>query len=364
MTADEAVTATSGRVRDWHPAWMGVVLGTGGAAVAGLVDPLPFTRIDEVIGATLAALAVLLLPVLLVPYVQRQRHHPDAAAADLAHPGIGALYGTVLASLLIVGLALAQLAVNGWLPAGTAWVSAALLAVGLVGAIAVGVAFFAGIVAREQVPAEAMTGAWFIPIVVLVLVPSVTARLVVLEPTWRVSSAAVLAAASVGAGLMLFLLLAPVIAWRLITSPTPPALQAATWWIWLAPAGAGGLGLLAASRLAAATVGGVASEVLPAVGLVGATAMWGFGAWWSVFAGRMLVTTSRGRGGLPFHLGSWGFAFPTAAMTALTVELGRSWGAPVLSVLGAAGFVATLLIWVLLASQTVAATRTGRVFLR
>ena len=78
----------------------------------------------------------------------------------------------------------------------------------------------------------------------------------------------------------------------------------------------------------------------------------------------MLVTTSRGRGGLPFHLGSWGFAFPTAAMTALTVELGRSWGAPVLSVLGAAGFVATLLIWVLLASQTVAATRTGRVFLR
>jgi len=158
MTADRTVTASSGRVRDWHPAWMGVVLGTGGAAVAGLVDPLPFTRIDEVIGAVLAALAVVLLPILLVPYVQRQRHHPDAAAADLAHPGLGALFGTVPASLLIVGLALAQLAVFGWLPAGTAWVSAALLAVGLVGAVAVGVAFFTGIVAREQVPAEGMTG--------------------------------------------------------------------------------------------------------------------------------------------------------------------------------------------------------------
>jgi len=163
---------------------------------------------------------------------------------------------------------------------------------------------------------------------------------------------------------MLFLLLAPVIAWRLITSPTPPAQQAATWWVWLAPAGAGGLGVLAASRLAAANIGGAASDVLPAVGLLGATAIWGFGAWWSVFAGRVLVTTSRQGGGLPFHLGSWGFAFPTAAMTALTVELGRSWSAPVVSVLGAVGFVATLLVWVVLATQTVAATRAGRVFAR
>ena len=68
--------------------------------------------------------------------------------------------------------------------------------------------------------------------------------------------------------------------------------------------------------------------------------------------------------GLPFHLGSWGFAFPTAAVTALTVELGHAWGSPLLSVVGAIGWIATLLVWGRLAAQTVAATRSGAVFAR
>jgi C4-dicarboxylate transporter/malic acid transport protein len=361
--SDAGAVPSSHRVRDWHPGWMGVVLGTGGMAVAGLVDPLPFTTVDEAIGASLTVVALVLLPVLLVPYAVRQRRHRDAVATDFGHPGLGAMYGTVPASLLIVGLALAQVAVIGWLPSSTAWISAMLLGAGLVGAVAVGVAFFAGIVAREAVPPEAMSGAWFIPIVVLVLVPSVMVRLVLLQPGWRTSSVVVLAAACVGAGLMLFLVLAPVIAWRLITSPSPAAHQAASWWIWLAPAGAGGLGVLATARLAIAEGGTAAVPALALLGLVVATGMWGFAVWWSIFAGRVLVTTAR-RGGLPFSLGSWGFAFPTAALTALTVELGRSWDVPVLAVMGAAGFVAGLLIWVRLAVQTVQGIRRGGLLVR
>jgi C4-dicarboxylate transporter/malic acid transport protein len=343
---------------------MGAVLGTAGVAVAGLVDPLPSLRVDEAVGAVLALVAVVLLPVLLVPYGRRIVRHRDAAGADLAHPGLGALYGTVPAALLVTGLALAQLAVIGWLPGWTAWIVVSLGAAGLLGAVALGVIFFAGVVGRDQVPAEAMTGAWFIPIVVLVLVPSVVVRLLALEPSWRSTSWAALAAASVGAGFLLFLILAPVLAWRLITSPPPPSHQAATWWIWLAPAGAGGLGVLAASRLAAASVGGAAAEVLPWAGLLAATGVWGLGTWWVVFAGRVLVTTSRASGGLPFHVGSWGFAFPTGAMTALTVELGRTWDAPVLQVAGAVGFVVAVVVWARLAVQTVAAVRNGRAFQR
>ena len=364
MSAENATPLTSSRVREWHPAWMGIVLGTGGAAVAGLVDPLSFTRVDEALGASLTAIATVLLVVLLVPYALRLIRHRHAAAADLAHPGLGAMYGTVPAALLIVGLALAQLAVIGWLPHGTAWLSAALLALGLLGAVIVGVAFFSGVISRQQVPAEAVTGAWFIPIVVLVLVPSLVVRLLILEPSWRVSSAVVLAAAAAGAGLTLVLLLAPVVAWRLITSPPPTTHQASTWWIWLAPAGAGGLGLLATARLTGTWAGGAASSVLPVIGLAGATMLWGFGAWWSVLAGRVLITQSRQGGGLPFHLGSWGFAFPTAAMTALTVELGRSWDSPILGLLGAIGFVATLLVWGRLAVQTIRAARSGHLFIR
>jgi len=362
MTAVSSEAAS--RVRTWHPGWMGAVLGTAGVAVAGLVDPLPSLRVDEAVGAVLALVAVVLLPVLLVPYGRRIVRHRDAAGADLAHPGLGALYGTVPAALLVTGLALAQLAVIGWLPGWTAWIVVSLGAAGLLGAVALGVIFFAGVVGRDQVPAEAMTGAWFIPIVVLVLVPSVVVRLLALEPSWRSTSWAALAAASVGAGFLLFLILAPVLAWRLITSPPPPSHQAATWWIWLAPAGAGGLGVLAASRLAAASVGGAAAEVLPWAGLLAATGVWGLGTWWVVFAGRVLVTTSRASGGLPFHVGSWGFAFPTGAMTALTVELGRTWDAPVLQVAGAVGFVVAVVVWARLAVQTVAAVRNGRAFQR
>jgi C4-dicarboxylate transporter/malic acid transport protein len=356
--------ATPSRLRTWHPGWMGVVLGTAGVAVASLVDPLPALRVDEAVGAALAAIAVILLPVLLVPYWRRTRSHRDAAGADLAHPGLGALYGTVPASLLVTGLALAQLAVIGWLPAWTAWIVLALMVVGLVGAVALGVAFFSGVIGREQVPSEAMTGAWFIPIVVLVLVPSVVVRLVALQPEWRSTSWVALAAASVGAGFLLFLILAPVIAWRLVTAPPPPAHQAATWWIWLAPAGAGGLGMLATSRVAGAAAGGPAAEVLPWMGLVIATGIWGLGVWWAVFAGRVLVRTSREAGGLPFHVGSWGFAFPTGAMTALTVELGRTWDAPVIEVAGAVGFVVAVIVWLRLAAQTTAAVRSGKAFAR
>jgi C4-dicarboxylate transporter/malic acid transport protein len=363
MSSGTAEHAPS-RVSTWHPGWMGVVLGTAGVAVAGLVDPLPSLRIDEAVGAALALVAVVLLPVLLVPYLRRSLRHRDAAGADLAHPGLGALYGTVPAALLVTGLALAQLAVIGWLPTWTAWLVAALMAVGLVGAVALGIAFFSGVIGKEQVPAEAMTGAWFIPIVVLVLVPSVVVRLVALEPAWRSTSWLVLAAASVGAGFLLFLLLAPVIAWRLVTAPPPPSHQAATWWIWLAPAGAGGLGLLATARMTGVAAGGAAAEVLPWAGLVVATGVWGLGTWWALFAGRVLVTTSRASGGLPFHVGSWGFAFPTGAMTALTVELGRSWDAPVLQVAGAVGFVVAVVVWARLAAQTLGAVRSGKAFAR
>jgi tellurite resistance protein TehA-like permease len=51
-------------------------------------------------------------------------------------------------------------------------------------------------------------------------------------------------------------------------------------------------------------------------------------------------------------------------MTALTVELGRTWDAPVLQVAGAVGFVVAVVVWARLAVQTVAAVRNGRAFQR
>jgi len=211
---------------------------------------------------------------------------------------------------------------------------------------------------------EVISGAWFIPSVVLVLVPSVAARLGLLTSSWHSAGVAVLATAAWGAGMVLFFVMAPVIAWRLITSNAPPAQQAGSLWIWLAPAGAGGLGLLAITRLAATLSSDPAARAIPLLGQIGATALWGFGLWWTLFAARLIATARRRGGGLPFHLGSWSFAFPTAAFTALTVELGRSWNVDVLKWLGAAGFIVTLLVWAWLAIETVRAMLTGTIYSR
>ena len=85
--------------------------------------------------------------------------------------------------------------------------------------------------------------------------------------------------------------------------------------------------------------------------------LWGFGVWWALLAGRVLRTVATTHGGLGFHLGSWGFVFPTAALAALTIELGRSWSSPVLSVVGALLWVAALVVWGRLAFQTVKGVR-------
>jgi C4-dicarboxylate transporter/malic acid transport protein len=350
------------RLLTWHPGWLGVVMGTGGAAFASLFDPLPSTKVDEVIGAALAAISVVLLPVLGVPYLLRLHRHRHALLADLSHPGVGALFGTLPASLLITSIALAQLATIGWLPSGTVWICVALFVVGVLGALLVGVEFFSRVVRLEQVPVAAMTGAWFIPVVVLVLVPSMMIRLANLHPSWATPAAVFFAAATWGAGLLVFLLLAPMVGWRLITAPGPIGAQASTWWIWLAPPGAGGLGLLAIARLAAQVFDGPAGAALPTAGLLAASMFWGFGVWWSLLAGRVLWTTAHSDGGLPFGIGSWGFTFPTAAMTALTIELGRSFHAPLLQGIGALLWVALLIMWVRLAWLTVAGVISGTVF--
>lgn len=363
-TAPTGSAPAPDRIRDWHPGWLGVALGTAGVAVASLVDPVPDTGLDEAVGSALTLLAAVLLVVLVVPYLLRWRRHRDALLADLAHPGLGAMFGTLPASLLILGVALGQLAVLGHLPAGSAYVVLVLVLLGAGAALAVGVEFFSRLARADQVPPQAMTGAWFIPIVVLVLVPSAAARLVVLQPDWLSSTAVALSAALWGAGILLFLLLAPILGWRLLTAPGVPAAQAATWWIWLAPTGAGGLGALALGRITGRLLGGAAVVVLPAAGLLVATVLWGLGTWWALLAARVLRADLREHGRLPFHLGSWGFAFPTAAMAALTVELGRGWGSDLLSVAGGIGWAAAVLVWARLAWQSARAVRDGSLFVR
>jgi tellurite resistance protein TehA-like permease len=120
-----------------------------------------------------------------------------------------------------------------------------------------------------------------------------------------------------GVGAMLFLGIFSLFIIRLATQPPLPNPMSPSLWIPLAPAGIFGVAVI---RLTEAAI---------ADGIVGQDSLWfalalavmgiGFGLWWSVFALIDLMRV-RANGGIPFHMGWWGFVFPIAAM-AISITL-------------------------------------------
>lgn len=134
-----------------------------------------------------------------------------------------------------------------------------------------------------------------------------------------------------------------------------------TWIIWLAPAGAGGLGVLASMRMLQVFSDQNLNLVVEIMGIFGASLLWGFGIWWLIFSLAQIIPQ---RKVLHFHLGSWGFSFPLAALLALTLELSRVWDTLAVTYLGIVGWVAVLAVWLWLIFRTLQKTVTGEAFNR
>ena len=108
---------------------------------------------------------------------------------------------------------------------------------------------------------------------------------------------------------------------------------------------------------------GDAAPAVQAVSLIGASALWGFGAWWLAAAAVLLVTYLR-RGRLPYGLGWWAFTFPLGAYAASTLALARAWHAGALEALAAVLFIGLVGFWVVVAAGTLRAVRSGDVWRR
>jgi tellurite resistance protein TehA-like permease len=169
---------------------------------------------------------------------------------------------------------------------------------------------------------------------------------------------AFLAVVGWGVGFTLFLLLASIIGSRLLVAPPPAPQQAPGWWGWLAPVGAGGLGLLAATGLA--TDAGVLGDLRGAVTLA-LTVLWGFAVWWALLAVRVI---SREHAGLRFHVGWWAFGFPTAAFASLTTEVARLWRLDGLAAAAPVLWGALVILIVALGALTARGIRSGAVWAR
>lgn len=347
------------RIKDLHPAWGTLAMSASGVSMVSLLEPLPDSSLDTSIGLVLLVFALVATTLVSVAFMIKALRFPQNFLSDLANPGFGSQTAAWPAALLILALSITQAGSRGIIdPDLSIYSGSVLFLLGLVGTLITGLAFFSNVIGRSDIPAQAITASWFVPVVPLVLVPSIMVRFTQLVPQFDKSTAAVVGVIGWGIGFGLFLLLAAVIGGRLLTHEPPAPHAVASWWAWLAPIGAGSLGIAALGVLFDNAFGWSTLSELSTFVL---SAMWGFSLWWAIFAGQIVARQ------LPkatFHVGMWGFGFPTAALISLTLEVGRRLDVVWIGVLGSLLWALLLLAMLLLSFKTFQGVKSGKVWQR
>ena len=313
-------------------------------------------------GVLMVGLSAVLAVGLGVPYVARWVRHPDAAREDLSNPVLGALHATFPAGLLVLAVGIATVGPSVLSGDATFALVAVLAAAGIVLAFAMSVVFAALLFTSHGVEPQAVNGGWFIPPVVMIIESLVLAPLAARLGAADLGLVLAVGYGSWGMGLLLFVLVASLLYDRLVFHPLPAAPLAPSLWIGLGPIGVGSLALIRLGQVGA-PLWGDAGPAVGAVSLIGASALWGFGAWWLAAAAVLLGTYLR-RGRLPYGLGWWAFTFPLGACAASTLALARAWHAGVLEAIAVILFVGLVVFWVVVATRPLAAVRSGAVWRR
>lgn len=336
-----------------HPAWFGVVLGTGAMSLVASAQADIWSIGVLEIGAIILLIAASAAAALLWPRYLRRILDRGALAEELADPAHGAMLATFPAGVLVLAVAWGRVGPVLIGDAPAVIVDAVLLTIGALIALALS-AWWATSIGRSGVGLEGANGGWLIPPVMNLIVPLGVVPIIDALPgqaAWLV----VLALAFWGVGALLFLALLAVLVARLAFRAPLPAPMAPSLWIPLAPAGVVGLSLLRVLQAGAQT--DVLPEQVIALGVVVSAAGLGFGVWWALFATIDLLRARRE--GIPFHPGWWGFVFPLAAMTLSMAAVGQVLTAtPVLAV-SLAGAIITFVVWAMVAVRTIRLLRSS-----
>jgi C4-dicarboxylate transporter/malic acid transport protein len=348
-------------LKTFHPAWFALTLSTAGTGLMALFDPFDFSTLDLTMGIALTSLAAFLLILIFSLMLVRFRKHPTETRADFFHPNFGPLFAAAPASLLVISVSIGELMRQGFLDREIFEpIAIVLIIIGGIGTLLVGFQFYGNVVNTAEVPVVAMNGSWFIPVVPLILIPSALIRLVIdnsnAYSTWY--ALGFVSAIITSAALFLFFILAAIIGYRLLTKTAPSAHAIATWWIWLAPLGVGGLATIATYKLLSF---GVDANARLETGYEIATFLWGAGIWWLLFASTVIW---KSRKEMHFHIGYWGFGFPSAAFTSLTLQMHEHWGFEVLHYLAMVMAALTIGLWIWLSGLTITGIKSGKVFQR
>lgn len=345
-------------LRWFAPGWGAAVMGTS-------VISTIFTALREagVLPEATSALATVFLVLALGVGVivlglttARWVRYPSAARADLAHPVKGGMSATFGGGFLTLAVALGRSGQSLFGEAATVALVAIFAAIGGALALIFGVAFLSRIFARGDTPAPAITGAWFIPPVVTIVIPTALAPLIhtgdllareLLWVSWI----------ALGMGGMLYLAITAVLIFRSATSPLPPAQLAPSLLIGMGPAGLIGLNLTLLTD-ASVRAGVASTDIVPVAEFAG-LAVWGFGLWWAI-AG--LAVLKRGYQRLPFSVASWGFTFPLGAWTVAGIVLGSRLDSSLVLGLGVVGAIVLIVLWLVLAWRTFRGISSGSIW--
>jgi C4-dicarboxylate transporter/malic acid transport protein len=333
-------------------------MGTSALSVALFALGEGTSAADPLATAARVILVIALLMGILVlgATAARWMRYTTDALADLRHPVKGGMTATAAGALLTLAVAIGKVG-PGFLPESLILPVITLLAVvgGLL-ALLIGWEFLAEVFTSRDAALAQMSGAWFVPPVVTIIVPLAVIPLIVANPGAAPDLLA-LSWAFLGMGAILYLVVTATLFMRSISHPLPPAGLAPTLFIGMGPAGLLGLDILRLSQVSVQV--GVADESLLDAVLPMATMMWGFGFWWMVSA---LVVLQRGYATLPFSLSWWGFTFPLAAWTIATIVLARAWDSGLVTGVAWAATTVLTLLWAYVAARTAAGIRSGSIW--
>jgi len=364
MTTSEAAApapaAVSGGfdLQSFAPSWGASVMGTSALSVALLAvgEGTSLAGATEVGARVILVVALAMGAMVLGATAARWVRFRAEAMADLRHPVKGGMTATAAGALLTLAVAIGRVG-PGFLPESIILPAVTMLAaVGALLALVIGWEFLAEMFTSQDAALVQMSGAWFVPPVVTIIVPLALLPIISAHPGSAADLVAV-AWAFLGMGAVLYLVVTAALFMRSISHPLPPAGLAPTLFIGMGPAGLMGLDLVRLSQVSVKA--GIADPSLVSSMLPAATMMWGFGLWWMVAA---LVVLRRGYARLPFSLSWWGFTFPLAAWTITTIVLGNAWRSGLVTAVGVVATAALLALWIFVATRTVLGIRSGSIW--
>ena len=345
-------------LKSFAPSWGASVMGTSALSVALLAvgEGTSLAGATEVAARVILVIALGMGVLVLGATAARWVTFRTVALADLRHPVKGGMTATAAGALLTLSVAIGKVG-PGFLPEPVILPTVTVLAaMGGLLALLIGWEFLAEMFTSQDAALVQMSGAWFVPPVVTIIVPLALLPIISAHPGAAADLVAV-AWAFLGMGAVLYLVVTATLFMRSISHPLPAAGLAPTLFIGMGPAGLMGLDLVRLSQVSVKA--GVADPSLVSSMLPAATMMWGFGLWWMVAA---LVVLRRGYARLPFSLSWWGFTFPLAAWTIATIVLGHAWDSGLVAAVGAVATVALLGLWGYVATRTVLGIRSGSIW--